>query len=196
MATGRMTDRSVRDFIQTISTQKHAMAGAAISASAAQALALGRACVQISLNAQNAAKDPSQDLLPRLDEGLRRLTDLCDLDASAIAGQTAEPSLSPGPVDFRRELCSFPAETAELALEAISLLISFRSSIHPNVRDDMEMSIALLCGAANAATLLLESNLRIWPDEALISEYHPHLLRLETMCASFKPIDHVSDLYS
>ena len=47
-----------------------------------------------------------------------------------------------------------------------------------DVGDDLEMAIALLTGAAHAASLLLDSNLRIWPTPSLLAKYEPELAQL------------------
>ncbi len=47
-----ITGQTVRQFIAKVSDQHHAMTGAVIAVSAAQAAALGEACMQISLDNQ------------------------------------------------------------------------------------------------------------------------------------------------
>lgn len=59
------------------------------------------------------------------------------------------------------------------------ILQNFRPLVFEGVRDDLEMSLALLAGTAHAAMLLLDSNLRLWPEAALLDKYEPIRAELE-----------------
>lgn len=172
-----ITDQTIAQFVDTISGQNHAMAGATIAASAAQATALGLACVQISQDALQAKGMPYFEQIQRLDAIKNELLDLCDQDATAIADYVALRAAGE-PVAGQRLLCQLPHHVCRYVLETAVCLQDFRPFVYERVHDDMEMSICLLVGAAQAALLLLDSNLRIWPQEELLNEFEPILREL------------------
>jgi hypothetical protein len=88
-------------------------------------------------------------------------------------------------------LCDAPAEMSRLSLRAAVLLQGFRPLVAERVQDDLEMSLTLLAAAAQAAMLLLDSNLRIWPEEALLAHYEPIRIKLETQIRQLTPVARV-----
>ncbi len=68
---------------------------------------------------------------------------------------------------------------ASLSIQVSKILEEFRPSVYEQVRDDLEMSICLLNGTARSAILLLDSNLRIWPEKELLEQFEPLLSKLE-----------------
>jgi len=165
------------------------MAGAIIAASAAQAVALGQACMQISLERCGDAPDAvdATGRIQQITDIKDSLIEWCDRDAVAIAEFVA---LREAGSELRGQqlLCHAPAEVSRLSVEAAATLQNFRPLVSERVQDDLEMSISLLAGTARAAMLLLDSNLRIWPEEALLEEYEPVLLRLETQIGQLTPV--------
>ena len=83
-----------------------------------------------------------------------------------------------------------PLEMGSLAAEAAALLQEFRPLVR-GVQDDLEMAITLLAGAARAASLLLDSNLRLWPEAALLAAYEPALAGLRQEAARLHPAERV-----
>ncbi len=168
----QITESTVRQFIAEVSEQRHAMAGAVIAASAAQAAALGTACLQISLEHRGDALD-AVDVAERIQQ-ITNITDSliewCNRDATAIAEFVA---LRDAGDELRGQqlLCDAPTEVSNLSIKAANVLQNFRPLVFERVRDDLEMSITLLAGTAQAAMLLLDSNLRIWPEKALLDKY-------------------------
>jgi hypothetical protein len=53
------------------------------------------------------------------------------------------------------------------------------------------MAITLLAGAARAASLLLDSNLRLWPEPMLLAEFEPALAGLRAQAAALRPVERV-----
>ncbi len=172
-----MTDQTIAQFVETISGQKHAMAGATIAASAAQATALGLACVQISQDALEVKGLPYLEQIQRLDANMAALLRLCDRDATAINDFVALREAGQ-PLAGQRLLCQIPVDVCRCCLAAAVLLQGFRPHVYERVHDDMEMSICLLAGTARAALLLLDSNLRIWPQADLLAEFEPVIEQL------------------
>lgn len=176
-----LTDNSVRQFTAHVANQAHAMAGATIAASAALACALGEACVRINAPHLAAAE--------RLAAIRSQLQALADEDGAAItafaalrdAGQT---------LAGQARLCEMPVEMGQGACEAAALLQAFRP-LAARAGDDLEMAIRLLHGAACAAALLLDSNLRIWPEPLLLARYEPALAALRGQIAAVQPVDRV-----
>ncbi len=73
------------------------------------------------------------------------------------------------------------------------MLENFRPAVDERVRDDMEMSLRLLTGAAQAALLLLDSNLRIWPEPALLAQYEPLLSQVEIEISRLSPVRRIRE---
>ena len=167
-----ITDQTIAQFVDVVSGQNHAMAGATIAASAAQATALGLACVQISQNALQVKGLPYLEQIHRLDTIKDALLRLCDQDATAIADFVALREAGKS-LDGQRLLCRIPVDVCRFCVETAVTLQKFRPNVYERVHDDMEMSICLLAGAAQAALLLLDSNLRIWPQSDLLAEFEP-----------------------
>ena len=188
----KVTEKTVRQFVATVSDQHHAMAGAVIAASAAQAAALGEACMQISLDEQVDKLDWS-DVTARIAQMAHIKTTLlewCDRDATAIAEYVA--LLDAGDeLEGQQLLCDAPAEVSRLSIEAATLLQDFRPLVIEKVQDDLEMSIGLLAGTAHAAMLLLDSNLRIWPTSELLAGYEPARAKLEAQIDQLLPVSRI-----
>jgi formiminotetrahydrofolate cyclodeaminase len=185
----QLTEKPIRQFIGEVSDQRHAMAGAVIAAGAAQATALGEACMQISLDHQVDKLD-WQDVTSRIEQMVHiknTLIEWCDQDASAIAEYVALRDIGEG-LSGQRILCDSPAEISRLCIEAATVLQNFRPLVIEQVQDDLEIAISLLAGTAQAAMLLLDSNLRIWPDVALLAEYEPIRLELEKQISQLSPV--------
>jgi formiminotetrahydrofolate cyclodeaminase len=185
----QVTENTVRQFIDEISDQRHAMAGAVIAASAAQATALGKACLQITLEHQRDILK-SDDITTHIEQLVsikNSLVDWCDRDATAIAEYVA---LRDAGDELRGQqlLCDAPAKVSHLSIKAANILQDFRLLVFERVKDDLEMSITLLTGTAQAAMLLLDSNLRIWPEPALLDKYEPIRANLETEIRYLTPV--------
>lgn len=166
------------------------MAGAVIAASAAQAASLGYACMQISLahGAQNVAQIAPQ--VKKMGAVKAALLDLCDRDATAIAEFVALRDAGES-LKGQTLLCRAPADVSQLAVDAARQLETFRSLVSEQVRDDMEMAISLLAGAARAALLLLDSNLRIWPEPALLQKFEPEIALLAAQIEQISPVQRI-----
>lgn len=184
-----LTEKSVRQFIDIVSDQHHAMAGAVIAANAAQATALGEACMQISLDNQVDKLD-WHDVTARIEQMVHlklSLIEWCDQDATAI-NQFVGLRESEQVVTGERLLCESPAEIGRLCVDAAKILEDFRPLVFERVQDDLEMAVNLLAGAAQAAMLLLDSNLRIWPYTSLLKEFEPLRAELEQQIGQLTPV--------
>ena len=184
-----LTENSVRQFIDAVADQRHAMAGAVIAAAAAQATALGLACMQISLEhwPENMDSGDAANRIKEMVDLKERLVGWCDRDAEAIAKFVALREAG-DELSGQQLLCHAPAEMSRLSIQAATILQEFRPWVSERVRDDLEMSLALLASAAQAAMLLLDSNLRIWPEKALLDEYEPVRAQLERHIRQLKPV--------
>jgi formiminotetrahydrofolate cyclodeaminase len=127
--------------------------------------------------------------------GIRsQLQNLADEDGAAITAfaalREAGQELVEHPLQGKGQdrLCQMPVEVANLSAEAATLLQDFRPLVR-NVQDDMEMAITLLGGAIRGAILLLDSNLRIWPDPALLAKFEPELIRLRAWAGRVQPAE-------
>lgn len=185
----RLTDKTIRQFIEEVSDQHYALAGAVIAASAAQAAALGEACMQISLDNQVDSLD-WQDVTARIEQMLHlknMLIEWCDQDTNAVAEYI---SLREAGVELSgwRVMCESPAEISRLSFEGLNLLQEFRPLVFGRVQGDLELAIRLLAGTAQTAKLLLNSNLHAWPVPALLQEFEPILAKLEQQSSQFLPV--------
>ncbi len=191
----RITEKTIRQFMAEVSDAHHAMAGAVIAASAAQAAALGEACLQISLDNQVDKLDWTR-VSARIEQMAHikeTLVEWCDEDAVAISEHAALRETE-NQLGGEQLLCESPAEISRLAIEAARLLQEFRPLVFEQVQDDLEMAISLLTGTGRAAILLLDSNLRIWSDNsALLTEYEPILAELERQLKQLTPVSRIRD---
>jgi formiminotetrahydrofolate cyclodeaminase len=187
-----ITTKTNRQFIDHVSAQHHAMAGAVIAVSAAQAAALGEACIRISLEHQPDALngDDGSYHAAHMADIKNRLAAWCDRDATAIAEFVALREAGQE-LKGQQLLCDAPSEISRLSIEAVEILQSFRPLVSERVRDDLEMSLTLLAGTAQAAMLLLDSNLRIWPEKALNDLYEPIRAKLEQQIGRLTPVTRI-----
>lgn len=191
----RMTEKTIRQFIEYVSDQHYAMSGAVIAASAAQAAALGEACMQISLDNQVDKLD-WQDVTARIEQMVHiknTLTEWCDLDADAIAKYNALGVVNDEIRGQQQLLFESSTEVSRLSIEAALLLQDFRPLVFVGEQDDLELAINLLAGTARTAMLLLNSNLRIWPDPALLKEYEPILSEFEERLEQLVPVSPIQN---
>ncbi len=169
--------QSVYHFINEVAHQKHAMAGAVIAMSAAQAASLGLACMRISKDQVKHDIENFDSNIKEIDETKNTLMNWGDKDANAIA-EFVRLRDAGDELQGQRLLCDAPSNVARLSINTAKILQNFRVNVIEKVKDDLEMSISLLHGTAHAAILLLESNLRIWPEKSLLDIYEPILQEL------------------
>lgn len=184
-----MTENTVKQFVAQISDHHHALSGAVIAISAAQAAALGEACMQISLDHQVDKVDWSE-VTTRIEQMVKikeSLLDWGDQDAEGLTQHLAlrEAGAESARLDF---LCQSPAEISRLAIKAATLLQDFRPLVIDQVKDDLEITINLLASTAQSAMLLLDSNLRVWPEANLIEKYDPIVTDLEQQIDQLTPV--------
>ena len=184
-----ITGLSIRQFSSHVSSQNHAMAGATIAASAALACSLGLACVRINIPRQEdeARRAFVAQTADRLDAIRQRLLRLADDDGAAIAEFAALRDAGRA-LKGQELLCQLPVDMGRLSIEAADLLQEARPFLYQQ-QDDLEMAIRLLDGAARAAILLLDSNLRIWPEPDLLERFEPLLLELNALAKVIQPVD-------
>jgi formiminotetrahydrofolate cyclodeaminase len=186
------THNTVRQFIAEVSEQRHAMAGAVIAASAAQAASLGMACLRISLQRQgddlNGADVPGR--IQQITYIKDSLIAWCDRDATAIA-EFVSLREAGDELSGQQLLCRAPAQVSRPAIEAAASLQDFRPLVCEQVRDDLEISISLLAATAQAAMLLLDSNLRTWPEAVLVEEFEPIRANLQAEIDQLTPVPRI-----
>lgn len=187
-----LTAQTVTQFVEEVSQQQHAMAGAVIALSAAQAAALGQACMHISLGESTQVDEGITEQIERVAVIKRALLQWSDRDADAIAEYVALREAGET-LAGQQLLCLAPADVCRISLEAAGILQDFRPFAGERVRDDLEMSISLLGGAAQAALLLLDSNLRIWPDEPLLAEFEPIVEESVAGIAALSPVKRIRE---
>ena len=186
-----LTRQPFQDLVATIGGQRHALAGATIAGSAALGCALGEACVRISAErlGDPAERTEAESLAGCLAAYRDALLRLVDLDGAALLAFERERDAG-RETEEQDRLCSMPLEMAASAGRAAHELQGFRPLVR-DVGDDLEMAIALLTGAAHAASLLLDSNLRIWPTPSLLAKYEPELAQLREALAGLNPVGSV-----
>ncbi|HSM26290.1 MAG TPA: 5'-nucleotidase C-terminal domain-containing protein [Anaerolineaceae bacterium] len=185
-----ITELSVRDFTNEISYQNHAMAGATIASAAATAVSLGFACIWNTQRFLSESDTTYQSLLDQLTSVQEQLLDISDKDANAISLLVSLRSANEE-MQGQRLLCEFPSRISQLSIQAAQTFQDFRGSVNERVKDDLEMSITLLFGTAQSAMLLLDSNLRIWHDQALADQFEPLLDGLINDIAQLKPVNRI-----
>ncbi|MDQ1300857.1 MAG: hypothetical protein QG637_777 [Chloroflexota bacterium] len=183
-----LTESSLRHFTDHVASQGHAMAGATTAAAAAAACSLGEACLRINvpLVAAGADRALAERLAGQLAEIRGRLLALTDEDGAAITAFAAL-RMAGKTLEGQARLCQMPVEMARLAIAAACRLQEFRPLIQM-AQDDLEMAITLLAGTLRAATLLLDSNLRLWPDASLLAQFEPELAALRAEAGRVQPV--------
>lgn len=185
-----LTENSFHHLTAHIAAARTAMAGATIAASAALACALGEACVRLNLDLLESPQRESAARLAGWLAGVRaEMEALCNEDGEAI---TAFAALRATGETLRGQerLCEMPVAMARLGAEAATGLQGFRPHMEV-AQDDLEMAITLLAGAIRSAILLLDSNLRIWPEPALLSRFEPALAELRVLAEGVRPVERV-----
>jgi formiminotetrahydrofolate cyclodeaminase len=176
-----------------IARQRHAVAGVTIALSAALACSLGEACLRIS--ALESEDVPDRQALAasagRLCDIRGQLLELAEEDGATI-GEYAARREAGDSVQGQEQLCQMPVEMAKLAAEA-GLILQERRPEVGRVQDDLEMALALLKGAVRAAILLLDSNLRIWPEADLLARFEPELAALMALSTRLRPVSRVRE---
>ena len=183
-----VSTQTVMQFINEVSNQNHAMAGAVTALSAAQGAALGLACLRITKDLDASTGADADTRIHEIIAIKSELMQWCQQDADAIAEFAALRDAGKEQTG-KRLLCQAPASVCRITLQAAEALQGFRPLVHERVRDDMEMSIALLAGAAQSALLLLDSNLRIWPEKELLNEFEPMLAELLRKMELLSPVE-------
>lgn len=182
-----ITEDTIRQTISNIGDQHYAMTGAVIALSAAQAAALGEACMQISLDNQVDTLN-WQEVTSRIEQMARlkdNLLEWSNQDGKAISERIAlrESNSDAGSQRFWFESA---AEISRLSIEAAQLLQDFHPLVFKDVQDDLDITINLLRGNAESAMLLLTSNFKIWPDTTLCAEYEEVLAEIKTQIEELK----------
>ena len=182
-----ITEETIRQAISNISDQHYAMTGAVIAISAAQAAALGEACMQISLDNQIDTLN-WQYVTSRIEQMARlkeNLLEWSNQDGKAISERIALRE-SNGDAGSQRFWFESAAEISRLSIEAAQLLQDFQPLVFKDVQDDLAITINLLRGNAESAMLLLASNFKIWPDTALSAEYEEVLAEIKIQIEQLK----------
>lgn len=188
------TEKTIYQYIAEVSDQHYAMTGGIMALSAAQATALGEACLQISLDNQVDTLD-WQDVTSRIEQMAQikvNLLEWSDQNTRAVAERVA---LRQANTDAATQRFWFEstAEICRLSIDAAMLLQNFRPLVFADVRDDLEVTISLLTSAAYSAVLLLDSNLNIWPETALRGEYDEVRAELQDQIDQLSPVDRLAD---
>ena len=186
-------EQSIRQFVSDVSDQHHPMTGAVIAVAAAQAAALGEACMQISLDNQ-VDKLNWQDVTRRIERiaGVEeKLLEWGELEARATTSLTALWKGEEGTKN-QQFWCESAAEISRLAINAAILLQDFRPLAFKTVRDDLEIALAFLVSMARTALLLLDSNLQIWHNSMLHQEFEPIQVELESQINLITPVTRFS----
>lgn len=168
-----ITEKTLRQFVAEVSDRHHAMTETVIAANAAQAAALGEACMQISLDNQVDILD-WQDITARIEQMSHIKTTLlewCNQEVTSFVDYMADEKN--WFVGDRQELCDYSAEIGRFSIEAALVLQDFRPFVFEPLRADLEMTINMLAGTAKTAILLLDSKLYAQADKTLVEEYAP-----------------------
>ncbi len=187
-----LTKRTIADAFVHIAQATHCQAGAVIALSGALAAGLAQATANASLEegVVGEAQDAARHMQGTMAQARTRFQALADQDAEAITTFAALRKRGE-PLRGYELLCDGPREMADLALHAARAMQDYRASVCERTKDDLEFALVLMSNTARAATLLLDSNLRIWPLPELIARYDPHVARLMAAIQSLQPVDRI-----
>jgi formiminotetrahydrofolate cyclodeaminase len=175
-----LTERTIRDFIKIVSDEHYLLPGAVIAASAAQATALGEACMQISLENQVDTLD-WQDVTARIQQMVHiKNTLFVWIDQDALALVEYNTAISDGSKPgSRKVLAEGPLEMTRLILAATKLLREFQPLAFQKLKEKSMVAVYLLIGAAQAAVHLTDTRLQEWGDPDYFREYNPVVAQLK-----------------
>lgn len=187
-----LSHTTLLDAVARISDHDHCQAGGVIGLSGALAAALGQATANATRSLQpsaeqNTAARTMQEAMQHIRAEFLRLA---DQDANAILDFVALEARGE-PLAGYVLLCTGPRKMADLALAAAQAMQTFRAHVCERSRDDLEFALTLMVGVAQAATQLLDSNLRIWPLPDLLSEFDPHVSRLLREIETTSPVGRI-----
>lgn len=175
-----ITERTVRDFIKIVSDEHYLLPGAVIAASAAQATALGEACMQISLENQvDILNWP--DVTARIQQMVHiknTLLEWADQDALTLVDYNSDMSNGAKSTN-RKVLAEGPLEMTRLILSATRLLQEFQPLAFQKLKEKSMVAVYLLMGAAQAAVHLVETRLQEWEDPHYLREYNSTVAQLK-----------------
>jgi hypothetical protein len=180
---GILTDKTVRQFVTQIGDEHYLMTASVIAASAAQAAALGEACLQLSLDYQVDTLDWPEvsTRIGQMAHLKETLLEWCNQDIHLPL--PLAPEAGNGSAINHRGLFDYLLEVGGLSVQAVKLLQEFRPLAYVQVADDLEITMNLLIGQAQAALRLLNSRLSQQPEPALAQEYEPARLKLAEQLA-------------
>ena len=173
----QLTNKTVRQYVDTISDQYYPMTGSVIAVMAAQAAGLAEACIQISLDNQVDKLD-WQDVTTRIGQMAHLKNTLVEWSNQDIPTDRNDNSLATDPGNQLR-LLDYATEIAKLSLGAAKILQDFRSMAYVNIKNDLDIATHLLTSTAQTASLLLKHNLDITSDATLVQKYEPILMDLK-----------------
>lgn len=182
---GMLTDKTLRQFVTQVGDEHYVMTANVIAASAAQAVALGEACLQISLDYQVDTLD-WHEVSTRIGQMGHIKETLLEWSNQEIHLPLAAEAGNAGAVNHRG-LFDYLLEVGNLSIGAVKLLQEFRPLVYAQVADDLEITRKLLLGLAQAALNLLNSRLPQQPEPALVEEYEPARQKLEEQLALLTP---------
>ncbi|MBN1220742.1 MAG: hypothetical protein JXM69_17610 [Anaerolineae bacterium] len=171
-----------------MSDQHQPMTAAVMAVAAAQVVALGEACMQISLDHQVDKLD-WQDVSHRIEQMAAikdQLLEWGELTAKAIIERTAAWKAE-ADVSDQQFWPESAAEISQLTINAAILLQDFRPLTFEMVQDDLEITINLLLSIARTAILSLENQFRRQPNVGLVEEYEPIRDALERQLEQITP---------
>jgi formiminotetrahydrofolate cyclodeaminase len=183
-----ITDQQTQEMIDSIATAEHCQAGAVIALSAALAAALAQATANGTLaqGANAEAEVAAQQMQRQLSELRTKFLALANQDATAI-GEFVRLRERGQALQGYELLCDGPRDMADLALLSAGLMQNFRPFVCEQTHDDLEFAITLMCGVAQSAMLLLDSNLRIWPFAELHAKYNLKITELAAQIEALAP---------
>jgi glutamate formiminotransferase len=166
--TGSMAD-SVRGFVDRVASAEPLPGGGSVAAMAgAMGSALGQMAIRITKDKKNYSQnlDRYTDALDRLAPYTATLLELIDADADAYGRVMAAYKLPKDSADREKAVqdglvraTEIPSRTANCAAEALRVLESMRSLIHPNVASDLHVGLQMLRTCLKGAIANMRANL-------------------------------------
>ncbi len=187
-----VNEKVIADLVKDVSDQHYVMSGTITAITAAQATALGEACMQISLENQLDTLNWS-DVTARIEHMgnvKKSLLEWSEQDMKAMATYNQSLVNNVMPIG-RQTLAESAAEIARLSLVAVEMLQDFQHMAYNDMREKLMVAVHLLLGSAQAAIHLLGSYLDEWNNPNFVLEYKPVLDLLKQKaerCQSREPL--------
>lgn len=155
-----ITEKTISQFVKDVGDQHYILTGTVIATSAAQAAALGEACMQISLDNQVDTLN-WQDVTARIEQMVQIKTSLIESAnrEALVMAEYNSRTTDKGQAEDVQKNFKTSEEVTRLCLEAMQLLQDFRPLVLTQLKGSLQIVLKLLASEAETMLLWLSDSL-------------------------------------